>query len=524
MRSPAAAGSERPPTSNRSAASAQGPGAMSTKQNVDGQASEKSQKESDIWQGFSILKQDGSYAYSGKRCASLLGPFDSDFEHNAVPNFDDARRYLAMTIISTGQSLSLVEGYHFQHFIHGLNPHFALSRSNLDQDVMDLYEREKDTLRCIISEASGGLSFAVDKWRSKETGDNYNDDIYLCVTACFVDADWKLQRRVVGFKIMEFPDDAMSIAETVALCFSELKVDKKVISITLDKDTLDNVYYETSMADSLKTAMHDKCRLLCCGELCQVQCCTDILNSVVQAGLELISDIIGKIRHGIHYITYSATTKNAFYQSAKDIFHLDVTMKLQADLVVTWDSTYKMLGCALYYRDALSHFALTDETFLSEFHLSDEEWNKVAIMEKFLKPVYDITHTFISTKCKTANLYFLGVYKVYRLLKVTKKRKNFMTSMVKDLKVKFGKYWSECSLILACAAALDPRYKLNLVGYCFRKVHSDAVASKHIDRVVAFLHRLFADYQKSSCSSSVGSNVVEYHAKDDLFDDYIQQE
>lgn len=96
--------------------------------------------------------------------------------------------------------------------------------------------------------------------------------------------------------------------------------------------------------------------------------------------------------------------------------------------------------------------------------------------------------------------------------------------MVKDMKVKFDKYWLECSLILAGAAALDPRYKLNLIGYCFRKVCSDAVASQLIDRVVALLHRLFADYQKPSSSASTRSNVVEYHAKDDLFDDNTQQE
>jgi len=61
------------------------------------------------------------------------------------------------------------------------------------------------------------LSFAVDKRRYKETGDNYNDDIYLCVTVCFVDADWKLQRRIVGLKFMEFlefPNGAISVAET----------------------------------------------------------------------------------------------------------------------------------------------------------------------------------------------------------------------------------------------------------------------------------------------------------------------
>jgi hypothetical protein len=77
------------------------------------------------------------------------------------------------------------------------------------------------------------LSFAVEKWKSKETGDNYNDDIYLCITACFVDSDWKLQRRIVGFKLLEFPEDAMYVADTVASCLSELKIDKKVTSINL---------------------------------------------------------------------------------------------------------------------------------------------------------------------------------------------------------------------------------------------------------------------------------------------------
>jgi hypothetical protein len=77
---------------------------------------------------------------------------------------------------------------------------------------------------------------------------------------------------------------------------------------------------------------------------------------------------------------------------------------------------------------------------------------------------------------------------------------------------------------LACAAVLDPRYKLNLIRYCFNKVYGEADSIQHIDRVVALLHRLLAEYKKSSCSSFSGTNVVEYHAKDDLFDDYTPQE
>jgi hypothetical protein len=78
----------------------------------------------------------------------------------------------------------------------------------------------------------------------------------------------------------------------------------------------------------------------------------------VQAGLELIADVIEKIRQGIHYINHSAVRKDKFFQYAKDMFHLDVNIKLRADIVVYWDLTYKMLGCALYYKDALNHFCI----------------------------------------------------------------------------------------------------------------------------------------------------------------------
>ena len=66
------------------------------------------------------------------------------------------------------------------------------------------------------------ITFAV-KWRNKETGENYNGDIYLCIIVCFVDVGKKLQRRIVGFKFIEFSNDTISVAETIALCFNELK-------------------------------------------------------------------------------------------------------------------------------------------------------------------------------------------------------------------------------------------------------------------------------------------------------------
>jgi hypothetical protein len=492
----------------------------------ESEPSGKRHKASDIWEGFWILKQRGNsskcstcrriLANSGKSGAALLMSLHSGVNRTG-PDFNAARRAMAMFIISSGQSLSLVEDYYFQQLSRSLYPTFPMCRAILDRDVMNLYEREKDTLLHIIAQASGGLSLSVDHWKSKATGDKYKDDSYVCVTACFVDADWNMQRRVVGFRFLRFPDDAPSVAENIASCYVDLGVDKKVLSITFD-NTLD----DASVANSLKSLLHEEGKFLYDGELCHVHCCTEILNSAVRAGLELICDVIDKIRHGIHYINYSAKPerKVKFYQCAEDMFHLDVNTKLHSDIVVYWDLTYKMLGCALYYKDALNHFASTDETFLAHFHLGDEEWNKVESMEKFLKLLYDITCTFLSKESKTASLYFLGVFKVYRLLDVTKCQENFMSAMVGEIKSKFDRYWSEYSLILACAAVFDPRYKFSIISYCFRKIYGDADASHYITRVVALLNRLFTEHEKVSCSSSVGTNVLECHTKDDLFDDY----
>lgn len=485
--------------------------------------SQKRQKTSDIWEGFMIL-ESRSNGESAK-CStcyktistSLLTSIDSVGKPQTGFDNAAARRAFAMFVITSGLSLTIVEGSGFKRFISAVNPLFSCSRTILDSDIMALYGREIDSLQVIMSEAPGRISFAIDRWKGKETGQNYNDDIYICISACFIDADWKLQRRIMGFKHLAFPEDVMYVVDTVESCFTELEVDQKVMCITLD-----NALDDASVANSLKTILVDKGKLLCDGELCQMHCCTDILNSVVKAGLELIDDVVDKIRHGIHYITYSRKRENELYRCAKEICLLDVTMKLRADLVVNWDSTYKMLACALYYKEALKHFASKHKTFLSNFHLGDEEWNRLATMERFIKPLYDITCTFLGTKHKTASLYFLGIYKIYRLLEVTKEKENFMVSMVKDMKTKFDKYWSEYSLVLACAAVLDPRYKLNLVSYCFQKIYGDVDAGQYTDRVVALLHRLFTEYEKSSCSAAVG--IIEYHARDDLFDNYTLPE
>ena len=72
-----------------------------------------------------------------------------------------------------------------------------------------------------------------------------------------------------------------------------------------------------------------------------------------------------------------------------------------------------------------------------------------------------------------------------------------MTDMVLEMQAKFDKYWDEYSLILSCAAVLDPRYKLTYVIFCFTKIYGHN-AQEHVNKIVNTLHELFSEYKKTN--------------------------
>ncbi|KAH1083109.1 hypothetical protein J1N35_022870 [Gossypium stocksii] len=169
-----------------------------------------------------------------------------------------------------------------------------------------------------------------------------------------------------------------------------------------------------------------------------------------------------------------------------------------------------MLESSLYYKDVLDYWGQQDKDY-QMFALSDEEWRNVVILCKFLKVFYDVTCVFSGSNYPTANLYFRGVWKVHKiLLDIVKGHYSFLTPMVKEMQEKFNKYWAEYSLILSCAAILDPRYKLNYVQYCFTTIYG-IHASDFVETILSNLRLLLDEYvkkSKSTSSSLAGSSNV----------------
>src|SRR5690606_19495235 len=60
-------------------------------------------------------------------------------------------------------------------------------------------------------------------------------------------------------------------------------------------------------------------------------------------------------------------------------------------------------------------------------------------------------------------------------------------------KEKVDKYWRDCSLVLAMAVVMDPRFKMKLVEFSFSKIFGED-AGKNIKTVDDGIHELFNEY------------------------------
>ncbi|KAK8284472.1 hypothetical protein V6Z12_D08G162600 [Gossypium hirsutum] len=291
-------------------------------------------------------------------------------------------------------SFRTVEEPRFRYMMRIASPNFNnISRHTTARDVLMYYAKERDRVKEELAKAPGLICLTSDNWNSEHT-----DDEYICITAHWVDKDWKLQKRIIRFRALFPPYDGLNIADELVLCLSQWGIDKKIFNITLD-----NASYNDVMVSYLKNCFRASRAILC-------------------------------------------------------------------------DSAFFKL----------------------------DEWRNVAILCNFLKVFYDVTCVFSDSNYQMANLYFRGVWKVHKvLLDTVKGPYSFLTPMVKQMQEKFNKYWAEYSLILSCAAILDPHF---------------------VGTILSNLRLLFDEYVKKSKSTSSSlagsSNVSDKNLVDSGLDEH----
>jgi len=89
---------------------------------------------------------------------------------------------------------NIVEHEYLVDFIKSLRPNFPIkSRITVRKEIMDKYLEEKEVLFAYLKTMQCRFSATMDMWTSCQNKG------YMCVTIHWVDDEWRMQKRIIGF-------------------------------------------------------------------------------------------------------------------------------------------------------------------------------------------------------------------------------------------------------------------------------------------------------------------------------------
>ncbi|CAN1278852.1 Zinc finger BED domain-containing protein RICESLEEPER 2 [Linum perenne] len=339
----------------------------------------------------------------------------------------------------------------------------------------------------------GRICLTTDTWTSIKQMN------YMCLTAHFIDRDWKLRKKIIGFRQV-FSHKGTAIAEAIMACLDEWGIDK-VFSVTVD-----NASSNDTAIQHIKSLFDNRNTSVCDGQFLHVRCVAHIINLVVSDGLGEISTSVRKIREAVRYVKQSPARLQKFYDFVA-VDDIESKKSLCLDVFTRWNSTFLMLQAAEKYETAFEMYALSDRQFridlISKGVPDEDDWNDARRIMRFLKCFYDFTLKVSGSSYVTSNLFFPDVVILYRMLKMWEGScDNQLSSMANKMRRKYEKYWGDIekmNKLLYIAVVLDPRRKMDFVAFTLSRVYPEE--NKGIllaDLVKKATYDLYDHYVKTS--------------------------
>ncbi|XP_070031867.1 zinc finger BED domain-containing protein DAYSLEEPER-like [Nicotiana tomentosiformis] len=146
-------------------------------------------------------------------------------------------------------------------------------------------------------------------------------------------------------------------------------------------------------------------------------------------------------------------------------------------------------------------------TNLMNGELLSSDWENVKRIIKFLEIFYLPTLKISESRYVALNIHFLKICAVAVYLKqLIANEDTVLSEMAKKMKKKFNKYWGDTgkmNKIIFMSYILDPRYKLESVGYALVKMFGEDPGATIQAEVKKCMTSLFSEYEKSSSKGVV---------------------
>ncbi|KAJ4783123.1 hypothetical protein LUZ62_034369 [Rhynchospora pubera] len=422
----------------------------------------------------------------------------ANFEMGSGPTvgYDHAknREIMAKMIIAHELPFAFVEYAWFNYLMKYNNPQFQkVSRHTIKKECMRVFESEREKMKKMFKDISK-ISLTSDRWTSNTSVG------YMSLTAHYVDANWKLQKRIISFIDLAPPHSGEVISDGILDCLMKWGIQDRIGTITLD-----NASSNDRAACMLKCNFEEREKLHFGGLFFHVRCCAHILNLIVQDGLKVIKACLYKIREGVKYLRKSPAKLFQFGEVA--IAHgIETKRSLCSDVPTRWNSTHRMLKSALHYKTTIHHYAKKDPNY--EWEPSNEEWDNARKVCKFLEVFVEATNIFSGTTYPTANLFLVETYNVKKeICEAYRSGDPFLVEMSKPMFQKFEKYWGEVGVLMAVASIFDPRFKLATLQYTYKELYPANEVADRIKEVINHLRALHEKYSKELVNSKAATSA-----------------
>nr|KJB27812.1 hypothetical protein B456_005G011200 [Gossypium raimondii] len=407
---------------------------------------------------------------------------------------ETCRKGLAQMIVIDELPFKFVESEGFKKFMFVACSRFHIpSRTTMIRDVYQLYLDERVKIKQLLRSSCSRVCLTTDTWTSLQRVN------YLCITAHFIDNDWKLNK-----KILNFCPISSHKGEYIGMLFTV---------------TVDNANSNDVAIGYLRKKFNPRGGLVQNGKYLRMRCMAHIVNLIVVEGLKEMNKSVERVRGAVRYVRQSPARLQKFKECVV-VEKIECKKTLCLDVCTRWNSTYLMLDTAQNFERAFERFEEQDTNFRAELERGEgwpslDDWNNVINLRDFLEHFYEFTLRISGTSYVTSNNFLDELSEIDILLRDAQLNSNVAFNvMAIKMKEKYDKYWGgidKINLLMFVACVLDPRQKLKYLEFVLSEMSSSEKACEMMQKLKESLYELFDEYKPplhSTCSqSSVPTHV-----------------
>ncbi|XP_055959959.1 zinc finger BED domain-containing protein RICESLEEPER 2-like [Mercurialis annua] len=399
------------------------------------------------------------------------------------------RKAVSYMIVVDELPLKFVEKQGFKKLMSIACPRFKIpSRWTVNRDCYAMFVEEKLKLKHFMKFNTQRVSLTSDAWTSNQRIN------YMCVTAHFIDTEWKLHKKIISFVPCSMHKGEY-LSKALETCLQEWGL-KNIFTVTLD-----NAENNTAaMSFFMKKMLTWGCSPARC-KFAHMRCIAHILNLVVSDGLKESGASVQKVRGVVRYIKNSPLRLSKF-KECKKTCELECKRSLCLDVPTRWNSTYLMLNTACLYQKVFEEYEETESSFKKD--LGDSvpgflDWEHVRELCGMLECFYKMTLRISGSLYVTSNNHFNEISDLCTILQDwTRSDDVSLRSMGSKMKQKFDKYWGDpivMNKLIFFANILDPRDRILYLEYTLTHMYGVQEGKFLFSGLMDDLLALFNDYE-----------------------------